>query len=221
MQLSVHGDRMKAVAQLESFAATVKRIWQSPGCRWFLLISLVWSLALHAWGLNPWGREIDYTRAGTLGQWVSGIGSLSAVLVAIGALFEERRRLARAAQQAHDASLSQLYAWLALVYEGGIPHRWEVRFNNATLTPIYYWVLRLEGYPGIHFCHLTTGPIVPGSTARVIPESVSVPLDAAKISRTMLVFCDVESRTWQRNFDGRCALVDQDQESTPKAHDCK
>lgn len=164
---------------------------------------------------------VDYTRAGTLGQWVSGLGSFAAVLVAVGALLNERRRLATAAQQRRDTDLSQFYAWLVLLYDGsGAPHHWEVRFNNVTPTPAYHWILRLEGHPSIHFCHLTSGPIVPGSTARVIPESVPVPLDPATMVRTALVFSDVDSRTWIRNYDGRCKIVEPDKED-PRTHNCR
>lgn len=200
----------------------VARMWRSATCRWLLLAGLSWSLLLHAWGLRPWGPEIDYTRAGTLGQWVSGIGSLCAVLVAVRSFVEGRRQIEEKARAEEEARLTGVYAWLSLVYDGaGEAGRWQANFNNTTPIPVYFWILRVEGLAGTHFCHLKSGPILPGVMARDVPvDTGDLAPDPGRVARTALTFCDIKGRVWLRDHDGRCGLVGQGV-SDPRSHECQ
>lgn len=204
---------------LSAVAATL-RFWRSAVCRWALLAALGWSLALHAWGLSPWGTVIDYTRAGTLGQWVSGIGSVLAVIVAVNSFVAGRRSIEARERDERDAKRTAVYAWLDVFYSGGRAAGLQVNFRNDTFIPVYGWVLHLEGVGDVHFCHLTSGPLLPGqSTRSVPPETVPIPPDPARLPRTHLIFAASNGQVWRRTYSGECSPV-ADASLSPLAHAC-
>jgi hypothetical protein len=192
----------------EAYLATQSRIchwWRGPVTRWVLLCLLALSVGLDSWGLRPWGGPVDHTQFGTYGDWVSGVGAVSAVVVALGIanrqqLHEQMERESRLAEE-H----SQFYAWLRLTTgTHASENSWDLVFNNETPVPIYDWVLRLQGLDG-HYCHVTNGPIIPGITSIDLGGGESsLPAAPGSVVRTKIVFVDREGVLWERAFGGSC-----------------
>jgi len=183
---------------------------------------LLISLAVNAWGLRLFGGSVDYQRFGTIGEWVSGAGTVAAVVAALNIARAEATRQRSQIRAAADAAMSQVFVWLRLRYSDvtEAPTHWEVLFNNATPQPVYFWVAKIERLDG-HMCHVVNGPLLPGESSRVFAEpNEAPPLMDEQTRRASIEFLDVEGRWWVRNMDGSCALRRNDAVQSTAFHSC-
>ena len=175
-----------------------------------LLVSVIYLLTLDLWGLRPWGDAIDYERFGTWAEALSGIGTTSAVIVALSALVFERSAARKAEMAKAKEEETAVFVWLAptQVREKNtneyIKRIWDVRFDNRTRAPIYMWRVDFgEQVP--HKCSATSGPIAPGESIRNVPD-----LDAVEPSvapRPSIYFEGRDGRLWKRAANGALSEV--------------
>jgi hypothetical protein len=146
---------------------------------------------LNAWGLRLFGRGVDYSRFGDVGEWVSGLGTLAAFVAAIFAIRVEQRRDATEDFQRRTS----IYAWLRYVDDGPVPDGWHLYLANACSAPVYLWRLAINGVG--HLGATDLGPLPPGITERRLDIDIlrAFAVDADSIS---VWFLDSEGRGWTR-----------------------
>ena len=183
--------------------------WRSAPTRWSLLCASVFLLAIQGWGLRLWGAKFDPQAFGTMGEWVSGIGTFAAVVVALSTTRNAQRFELGIKSRERDMLLTAIYVWLSrsLDMTTGSPLGWSVSFTNATPQPVYYWVTRIEGVNG-HLCHVINDPILPGRSTRGLVDRQYAPPASDQVPRAMIEFVDSAGRLWVRNYDGSCELSD-------------
>jgi hypothetical protein len=135
--------------------------------------------------------------AGDIAEWVSGVGSLLAVIVALWFSMQSRRDL-------QYERLLQVTAWVENV-EG--QEGWKLVTQNSTQQPIFSWVctIKWQTADGRNCSYVATqanaGIIPPGhSEFEWTPDDE--PQGEAGI-RTSLTFLDSMGRTWTRLDTGR------------------
>lgn len=170
-------------------------------CAYAVLVALL----IFAWsGAVSW-FAVPVARFGTLGDWISGLGTVAAVVVALreSALAQSRQRIDR---------LCAVTAWMELErHEDGSP-RWTVFVSNETKHPIYRWLVvpRSDGGDdGVwHLCDARLGPLVPGPTQYEVPHSGGADFHTA--SPVELQFVDRDGQSWLRTSRGRLEELDGD-----------
>ena len=165
-----------------------------------LLVMLVLSITLQAWGLQPFGSGVDYARAGTWGTIVSGLASAIAVTVAVGNLAAEQKRNREELARTRSNEITQVYAWLEprSASDGGSV--WMLNFENATRVPTYEWSVELKGDTSLTFDSSDYGPIRPG--ASTLKLRVEDEIDRTSEPRVSLQFVDADGVNWLRSPAG-------------------
>lgn len=156
-------------------------VWASAAVRWALLFLCALLLGVNLWGLRLWGAPFDPNRFGNVGDWISGLGSLAAVAVALAALRDQRKRDA----DEELAKRTQVYAWLRFVDDEDVVEGWYLHIANGGASPIYVWRVRLADGNFVGAEQL--GPLPPGVLRRRLP---SVP-DGDRSSRPARPHVDV------------------------------
>lgn len=174
-----------------------------------LVVLVLGLLALDAWGLQLFhGSGIDYTRFGTWSDFVAGVFTTAAVLVALGAVLNDQRTRDADARKQTDAEQTSLFSWLEseeILEQGSrkvLRINWDVQVRNTTGSPVYDWVLIVGPE---HRCRHSHGALIPGDRLFNMPE-----LDGAAIvdvPEPMLTFRDRDGRVWTRSARG--VLVQQ------------
>lgn len=179
-------------------------IWQGATIRWTLLGACVLLVALDYYDVTLFGTHVDTDKIGTLGDWVSGVGALLAVLVALYiARGQHNERLMREHTEA-VVSRTRIFCWLAVSKDD---RKWQLFIDNHTLSPVTMWRI------GIHdsktqeelasmTCH--DGPVIqPGITDLHLAMS-----NISKLPECHLSIVDAEGECWTRRSDGRLDPID-------------
>ena len=135
--------------------------------------------------------------ASDLAEWVSGIGSLLAVVVALWFSFQSRRDLAY-------GRLRQVHAWVENLHD---EKGWKLVVQNSTEQPVFEWtcVVRYrsgdEAIQSEHVTQADVGIIPPGHYE--FPWTPGhAPLGEAGIGASF-TFVDATGRIWTRLSTGR------------------
>jgi hypothetical protein len=203
----------------------IRVIWDSIVFRLFLIITNLWLLMLHLWGLRPFGRTIDVQRAGPLADWFTGILTFGVVCVGALALRSEREKFhtqmmqrEQERQEASEAATEtkkldersesgQVYAWFQ-----GRPDMFErltaveLHLENRTSLPIYEWNVAMEG-KGLELSSSTDGPIVPGHTCITRTSEEWLAVLQSITPRVQLTFHASNGEVLRRRADGRVEVL--------------
>jgi hypothetical protein len=164
--------------------------------------ALVLAALVVAWsGALPW-FEIPVERYGTLGEWVSGVGTVAAIAIALreSGLARRRERLDR---------LCAVTAWMELERHADGEPRWTVSVSNGTEHPIYEWLVVPRPRDGSdatwHLCAEKLGPLTPRVSQYEVPHETDSGFEAA--SPVELHFEDRDGQQWLRNTRGQLTAV--------------
>lgn len=179
--------------------AAFTSVWRSPAIKPGLLAVIALLISLEAWGVHLFDGQLRAESVGTVGDWVSGAGTVAAVVVAL-------REAAIARDRSRLDSLCAVSAWMELVKTQGGQHVWNVTLLNATAFPIYRWAAT----PSVedadwHLCYPLHGALVPGASQFEIADFAEA--DHAHAVPIEIVFEDRDGSFWRREPGGRLALA--------------
>jgi hypothetical protein len=155
----------------------------------FVCISLA---TLWLWRVPPAGAA-DSANLGTWGEWIAGIGSVSAAVVALSAIVMQRH--------AEDVGRrTAIAAWMDVEVdpERGQPY-WTVKVRNDTGLPVFQWAITSSN-TSVHLCSQENGPIVP-DLSRYLLSAEEAP-DQTRAVALVLEFRDRIGKLWQRDVNG-------------------
>ena len=146
--------------------------------------------SLSLWGLSLVPGKINYDAAGHWGDWVAGIGSLSAVSIALWEISNARRSEQERRQVEELARMSNVRFW---VEQKAANSRVVSTLNilNEVGTPIFEWKITDSGEEILS--NETESPLVPGSNEFF----VEVDYAQRKPDQLRLVFKDAQDHIWQ------------------------
>lgn len=176
----------------------------------FLSSALLCITLLNIWGLGLFGTAIDYGRFGNWSDAISGIGTLSAVIIALAGLHRERS-VQRAAEERRSIEMeTAVFQWLTSKEvrddsDKPIGRLWDIRIQNSTAAPIYHWNIILSS-PLDHLCNYQKRPLLPGENVFNLPSLDN--LEPSKAPEPTLSFQGISGRTWTRSARG---LLQQNQ----------
>jgi len=120
---------------------------------------------LSFWGLTLVPGRLNHEVAGTFGEWLAAIATLSAVLVALWQGFDERRRAGLREQREYQRKISDVAFWVDEGEdEAGEPCSVLMLSNNSGGT-IFEWSINSGGT--VILDGLDKGPLPPGQTTLV------------------------------------------------------
>ena len=160
----------------------------------FVCISLA---TLWLWRVPPAGAAAS-ANLGTWGEWIAGIGSVSAAVVALSAIVIQRH--------AEDVGRrTAIAAWMdvELDPERGQPY-WTVKVRNDTGLPVFQWAITSSN-TSVHLCSQENGPIVP-DLSRYLLSAEEAP-DQTRAVALVLEFRDRLGKLWQRDVSGRVGAL--------------
>ena len=178
----------------------LSKLWQSQILRIALLFVTIFLLLIDLWGLSLIGTKVDYERFGTVGDWFSGVATMSAVIVAMVAFSEEKKRsdaeFKRLEREKEEQIVKErstehlrireqvgaIYCWSALEVD---PVRQltlgvNIIVQNGTPIPVYKWSMYLNVGDAPIMTGANNGPLLPGRTVLrptlgIAPESFASP----------------------------------------------
>ena len=180
---------------LQSYRSIGTILWRSRLLKPSLLVLCLLLVLLDAWALNSKLMGSIRLQWGSAGEWVSGIGTVAAVIVAL-------RESSVARYQARLDKLCSVGGWMEIRrQQNGTPY-WEITLLNSTDFPIYKWYAEPVGeLSSWHLCSSVHGSLVPGSSNFEFPgyhgsqQANSVPLQIS--------FQDRDGGIWTREPGGR------------------
>src|ERR1022692_485578 len=193
MKARIHVKRMGSINP-----ATRRRTRMlGPALLVLLLASVLLNLRLITYPTIPAYR----VQLGPISEWVSGLATLAAVIVAL-------REASSARRKARLDNLCSIGGWMEIRrLRDGAP-RWEITLLNSTDFPIYRWLAVPAGASEAwHLCSSSYGSLVPGTSQFELPgyagsqQADSLPV---KIS-----FEDREGGFWTREPAGRLINIDR------------
>lgn len=182
---------------MRSLGAAVAQAWQSPATKWVLVFACITLATLWLWRVPPAGAA-SAAGLGTWGEWIAGIGSVSAAVVALSAIVIQRR--------AEDVSKrTAIAAWMDVEIdpERGQPY-WTVKVRNDTGLPVFQWAITSSN-GSVHLCSQENGPIVPDMSRYLL--TAGEPPDQARAVALVLEFRDRLGKLWERDVSGRVGAL--------------
>ena len=194
-----------------------------------LLLSIITLLMLDAYDVELFhGAPLSPDKLGTIGDWVSGLLTAIAVLIAAAEFRSEqraairderdqrereRRAEARELEERLDRQrlfVGRVYCWIEYKFDpvSKMPAGALLEVNNQTDTPVYEWRAHIEGYELVQVCSEVYGPIVPGQKSIVIQDTEL--LDGGlskKVPRVSIEFDAVNGEHFKRAFSGQLNIV--------------
>lgn len=180
---------------VRSLGGRIKQAWLSPATKWVLVFACIILASLWLWGVPP-GGSASSANLGTWGEWIAGVGSVSAAVVALSAIVIQR----------HEEDVRKrtaLAAWMDVEVDPdrGQPY-WAVKVRNDTDLPVFEWGINsTDG--SVHLCSQENGPIVPDMSRYLL--STEQPPDQARAVALAVEFRDRLGKLWQRDSSGQVA----------------
>jgi hypothetical protein len=170
----------------------------------FLGLALFYLVMLNRWGINLWTQSIDYTKFGTLSNAVSGIGTTTALIVALASLLSQRAIHSRAEGRRAQEEETAVFQWTVskeLRDNVGklIGRVWDVRIQNSTKAPIYHWKVDFDS-TSEHLCNYSKRPLLPEENMFNLPFFDNLQSNA--IPQPNLTFEGRSGRIWMRSARG-------------------
>jgi hypothetical protein len=170
----------------------------------FLCLGIFYLLMLDKWGLSLWGHAIDYTRFGTWSQAISGIGTTSAVIIALASLYSQRSIHLAAESRRRLEEETAVFQWITSKEVRDENHKligriWDITIQNSTVAPIYQWKVTF-GPASSYICNHLKRPLLPGANVFNLPF-----FDNVEVSNTpepTLFFEGRSGRAWSRSARG-------------------
>ena len=176
---------------VRSLGGRIQRAWQSPATKWVLVFACLSAVTLWLWRVPPAGTAT--ANLGTWGEWIAGLGSVSAAVVALSAIVIQRH--------AEDiGGRTAVAAWMDVEVDPdrGQPY-WTVKVRNDTGLPIFEWGIT-SSTSSVHLCSRENGPIVPEMSRYLL--AAEEPPDQARAVALVLEFKDRLGKLWQRDASG-------------------
>ena len=182
---------------MTSLGQRIQRAWQSAHIKWVLVFACLVLATLWLWRVPPAGAAAD-ANLGTWGEWVAGLGSVGAAVVALSAIVIQRH--------AEDVGKrTAVAAWMDVEVD---PERaqpyWTVKIRNDTGLPIFEWGIG-SASGTVHLCSAEQGPIVPDLSRYLL--AAEEPPDQARAVALSLEFRDRLGTLWQRDVSGKIGPV--------------
>lgn len=191
------GGRASAASRL---AGMMQKAWESITLR-IMLIAVVAALTVSLVVEMKAHSGHSHVDLGGLSGWLQGIGSLAAVIVALGQTYQLHAERIRELRHQEEQQRTQVFGWIAYRADGSGPGDWQVYLNNMTPMPIGVWVLHVDdAETGRHLALDVTRmlPILPGFSHR--PAGVG-PGDLLRPT-CQLEFADAVGVCWRRDSGG-------------------
>jgi hypothetical protein len=175
----------------------------------FLSLALFYLIMLNLWGLSLFGSAIDYTRFGTWSNAISGIGTTSALIVALASLYSQRSMYQAAEARRLLEEETSVFLWLNYQdmrdeknkHVGWI---WDLKIHNSTRAPIYHWKVNFYSHSN-HLCNSLKRPLLPGEN--VFNLLFLDNLEPSKTPESTLIFEGRSDRIWTRSTSGNVVQV--------------
>lgn len=183
----------------------LRRVARSRWLTGTLFVLLVLNLGLQAWGLELFGTHIDYTRAGTWGNMVSGVASAVAVTVAVRSFAAQDDRYRADKADEKEKEMTSVYAWIEsrrALGDGDPKKHWYVGLDNQTRAPIYEWAVHVAASsesPERCISCTNAGTIRPGVSTLFVKDAESANYSLARVS---VRFKSFDGRFWLRDEGG-------------------
>lgn len=151
---------------------------------------------MHAPATSVLAAGIEF---GPVSEWVAGIGTVVAVVVALTFSL-------RAEREQRNSRLAAVYAWAEVAADP--EHTGTLRIINNTESPIYDWRITVswDGQDGAQKQAQTGfsdyGLLPPGRHAFTFSDDGTLPSNDASL-RVQLEFRDAQDRAWKRLSSGR------------------
>jgi hypothetical protein len=138
-----------------------------------LIFAFAYLMMLDKWGINPFDKQIDYTRFGTWSNAISGIGTTLAVIVALAALYSQRAIHRSGENRRLLEEETAIFLWLNFKEVRNekdvlINRLWDIKIQNSTAAPIFCW--KVTFLPHVeHLCNYSKRPLLPGENLFNLP----------------------------------------------------
>ena len=175
----------------------------------FLGLAVFYLVMLDFWGLTLFGSVVDYTRFGTWSNAISGIGTTSALIVALASLYSQRSIYRASEARRLLEEETSLYLWLSFQEVRDeknkfVARMWDVRIHNLTKAPIYHWKIHFTAHSE-HLCNFVKHPLLPGENDFNLPFLDN--LEPSETPESILSFEGRSGRIWARSTRGNLAQV--------------
>ena len=182
---------------MRSLGGRIKQAWLSPATKWVLVFACIILASLWLWGVPP-GGSANQANLGTWGEWIAGIGSVSAAVVALSAIVIQR----------HEEDIRKrtaIAAWMDVEVDPdrGQPY-WAVKVRNDTDLPVFEWGINSSD-GSVHLCSQESGPIVPDMSWYLL--SAEQPPDQARALALAVEFRDRLGKLWRRDSRGSVSAL--------------
>src|ERR1035437_1990616 len=182
-----------------------------------LAFGFFYLMMLDKWGINPFDKQIDYVRFGTWSQALSGIGTTSAVIVALASLYWQRTIRRSDENRRLLEEETAIFLWLNFKEIRNekdvlINRFWDVKIQNSTVAPIYRWKVTFTPHAE-HLCNYSKRPLLPGEN--LFNLRMSDNCEPEKLPEPVLIFEGRTGRFWSRTARG------VREEVTAKELDCE
>ena len=170
----------------------MRRAWQSPHIKWVLVFACLVLATLWLWRVPPAGAAAE-ANLGTWGEWIAGLGSVGAAVVALSAIVIQRH-------SEDVGNRTAIAAWMDVEVdpERGQPY-WTVKVRNDTGLPVFEWTIG-SASGTVHLCSRENGPIVPDLSRYLL--TADEPPDQSRAVALSLEFRDRLGKLWQRDTSG-------------------
>jgi hypothetical protein len=161
--------------------------------------------------------QFDPDEWGTVAEWISGLGTIGALLLTFFLLRhelqqarEDRKQAAEREAERQTDQAGRVAAWARQDTFPNRPPEITVLVRNASASPVYNVLVEVSESLGdaqaSHFWH----PVPPGETVseRLIPAEWAHIANLGEVN-TQLRFTDSQGRHWLRNWYGELERQDQ------------
>jgi hypothetical protein len=169
-----------------------------------LILALGYLITLERWGIQLWGKGLDYSKFGNWSEAISGIGTTGAVFAALATLYWQRRTQALSESTKSIEAETAVFQWLTSKEvrdesNGLIGRVWDLRVQNSTSAPIYNWKVSFGNDPN-HICSAVKRPLIPGENFFNLPFLDNT--EQSKAPEPSLTFQSRSGRFWSRSARG-------------------